>query len=132
MIGTSAPGMNIKMLQWKEGLTVLFVDDSKGMHSSKGSSSTASPVHTSTGSAGTPETGGYNWQLDATEGKTATCKINGKEYDLTQGTVFVIKSRGNVADVHQLKRDLSGPLNTERIEKDAEIRKLLGLPDAPK
>src|ERR1051325_3905651 len=46
MIGTSAPGMNIKMLQWKEGLTVLFVDDSKGMHSSKGSSSTASPVHT--------------------------------------------------------------------------------------
>ena len=26
---TSAPGMNIVYLQWKEGLTVLFVDDSQ-------------------------------------------------------------------------------------------------------
>ena len=57
-IGTSAPGMNITFLRWKEGLMVLFVDDVKGSRISHGSGSTDSPVHTSTVSAGSPDTGG--------------------------------------------------------------------------
>ncbi len=88
-------------------------------------------------SAGSPDTGGYKCQLETTDGKSADYRINGKEYDLTNGTLFVIKAKGKQIEVHQLKRDLTkipfdaadckGP-----IEKDAEIRKLLGLGDLPR
>jgi hypothetical protein len=136
-IGTSAPGMNIAYLQWKEGLSVLFVDDVKGAHSSHGSGSTDNPVHTSTVSAGAPESGGYKCQLETKDGKSAKCTINGKDYDLSKGTLFVVKGKGEQAEVHQLQRDLTKiPFDTEAcrdpIQKDADIRKLLGLGELAK
>ncbi len=136
-ISTSAHGMNITFLRWEEGLMVLFVDDVKGRHSSGGSGSTDNPVHTATVSAGSPNTGGYKCQLETKDGKLANCRINGEDYDLSNGTLFVIKAKGEQVEMHQLKRDLTkipfdagdckGP-----IEKDADIRKLLGLSDLPK
>ncbi len=134
---TSAPGMNIVYLRWKEGLTVLFVDDVKGGHSSGGSGSTDNPVYTKIVSAGSPDSGGYKCQLETKDGKSAICGINGKDYDLSKGTLFVIKAKGEQVEVYQLKRDLTKiPFDThdckDPIEKDAEIRKLLGLGDLPK
>jgi len=136
-IGTSAPGMSISYLRWKEGLMVLFIDDVKGAHSSQGSGSTDNPVHTAKVTAGSPEAGGYECQIDTTDGKSARCSINGKEYDLSKGTLFVIKAKGEQAEVNQLKRDLTTiPFDAqgcrEPLQKDAEIRKLLGLSDLPK
>jgi hypothetical protein len=137
VIGTSAPGMNIQFLRWKEGLIVLFVDDVKGSHSSHGSGSTDNPVHTSTVSAGSEDAGGYQCVLETKDGKSANCRINGKDCDLSKGTLFVIKAKGDQVEVHQLKRDLTTiPFEVdgckEPLEKDAEIRKLLGLGDLPK
>ncbi len=136
-MGTSAPGMNIMFLRWKEGLKVLFVDDVEGGHRSGGSGSTEDPVHTKTVTAGSPETGGYECRLETTDGKSAICQINEQDYDLSKGTLFVIKSEGEKIEVHQLKRDLTTiPFDTENcrepIQNDAEIRKLLGLGDLPK
>jgi len=136
-IVTSAPGMNIVFLRWKEGLTVLFVDDVKGGHRASGSGSTDNPVQTEIVSAGSPDTGGYKCQLETTDGKSAICRINGKEYDLSKGTLFVIKAKDEQVEVHQLKRDLKKiPFDAhdckDPIEKDAEVRKLLGLGDLPK
>jgi hypothetical protein len=130
-IGTSAPGMSITFLRWKEGLMVLFVDNVKGSHRSGGSGSTDNPVHTQRGSAGDADAGGYQWQLQTTDGKSANCRINGKEYDLSKGTLFVIQATGEQVEVHQLQRDLSNiPLNAEgcreAVREDAEIRKVLG------
>jgi hypothetical protein len=130
-IGTSAPGMNITYLGWKEGLKILFVDDVKGSHSSRGSGATDNLVHTQSGSAGAVDAGGYKWQIETRDGKSATCQINGEEYDLSKGTLFVIKATGEQVEVHQLQRDLSTiPLDTEGcrepLQKDAEIRKVLG------
>jgi hypothetical protein len=137
MIDTAAPGMNSVYLQWKEGLTVLFVDDVKGGTSCQQSGSTDNPVHTSIVSAGDPESGGYKCQLETTDGKSANCRINGKEYDLSKGTLFVIKANGKQVEVHQLKRDLTTiPFDAdgyrEPLQKDTEIRKLLGLSELPK
>jgi hypothetical protein len=136
MIGTSAPGMNISFLRWTEGLMVLFVDDVKGHHSASGSGSTEDPVHTSTVSAGAPDVGGYTCLLETKDGKLADCFINGKAYDLSNGTLFVIKQKGERIEVHQLKRDLSKiPFDAkdcrDPIQKDVEIRKLLHLGDFP-
>ena len=93
-IGTTAQGMNIAFLRWKEGLMVLFVDDVKGSHHSNGSGSTENPIHTATISAG-PEIAGFRCQLETTDGKSAICRINGKKYDLSNGALFVIKAGAN-------------------------------------
>lgn len=131
---TTAPGMNITFLRWKEGLSVLYVDDVKGGHRSGGSGSTRNPVHTATIVAGSPKSGGYECKLESKDGKSAICRINGKDYDLTKGTLFVIKSNEEKAEVHQLKRDLTIIPFDEKtcrkpIQEDEEIRKLLGLDD---
>ena len=136
-MGTSAQGMNITFLRWNEGLKVLFVDDVKGGTSSSGSGSTDNPVHTQIVSAASPDTGGYKCQLETKDGKSAICRINGKDYDLSRGALFVIKAKGEQVEVHQLKRDLSTiPFDTDHgrhpLQKDAEIRKLLGLGDLAK
>jgi len=116
---------------------VLFVDDIKGGHSSEGSGSTHNPVHTTIVSATSPDTGGYECQLETKDGKSATCRINGKTLDLSNGALFVIKAKKEQVEVHQLKRDLTTiPFDNEDcrepVQKDAEIRKLLGLGDLPK
>ena len=135
-MGTSAQGMTITFLRWNEGLKVLFVDDVKGGHSSSGSGSTDNPVHTQIVSAASPDTGGFKCQLETKDGKSAICRINGKDYDLSRGALFVIKAKGEQVEVHQLKRDLTKiPFDSgdcrKPIESDAEIRKLLALGDVP-
>ena len=101
-----------------------------------GSGSTDNPVHTETVTVGSPDAGGYECRLETKDGKTAICRINGKEYDLSNGTLFVIKAKGEQVEVHQLKRDVATiPFDTndckEPIQTDAEIRKLLGLVELP-
>jgi hypothetical protein len=68
--------------------------------------------------------------------RVLTVRINGKEYDLSKGVLFVIKAKGDQVEVHQLQRDLTAiPFDVngckEPLVKDAEIRKLLGLDDLP-
>ncbi len=135
-ISTVASGMNIRFLKWTEGLMVLFVDDVNGPHTSSGSRSTENPVNTSIVSAGAPDAGGYTCLLETKDGKLADCFINEKAYDLSNGTLFVIKQKGERIEVHQLKRDLSRiPFDAkdcrDPIQKDVEIRKLLDLGDFP-
>lgn len=127
--------MSFLSLRWKEGLRLLFVDDLKGEHASRGSGSTESPIHTVVGSAGPANGARCAWKLETQDGKSAKLTINGKDYDLSQGTLFVIKASGDEIDVHQLKRDLSTiPLEVEsclvQLKKDAEITKILGIGNA--
>jgi hypothetical protein len=87
--------------------------------------------------AGAADTGGYRCVLETKDGKLVNCRINGKEYDLSKGTLFVIKAKGHQVEVHQLKRDLTIiPFDAdgckETLEKDKEIRELLGLADLGK
>jgi hypothetical protein len=129
--------MNYTFLVWQEGLRVLFVDDAKGAHGSRGGGCTDNPVYTVSGSAGSAGAGGYTWQIDTRDGKSADFKLNGTEYDPTQVALFVVKTKGDQVEVHQLSRDLSAvPLDAdgcrEALEKDAEVRQLLGLGELPK
>jgi hypothetical protein len=136
-MGMSAPGLNIAFLRWKEGLRVLVVDDVTGQHGSHGTGSTDNPVYTATVSAGDADAGGYTCRLETRDGKSAACRINGKEYDLSKGTLFVIKAKGAQTEVHQLRRDLAAvPFDLQgcrkAVEKDAEIQRRLRPADGPK
>lgn len=80
------------LLQWEEGLSVSIVDDSQGEHQSSGSGSTEDPVWRGEGSI-TSETGqDITWQVETTDGRTARFFINEQPYNLTQGTLFLIKT----------------------------------------
>ncbi len=70
-------------------------------------------------------------------GKAATFRIDGNAYGLSQGAVFVLKTKADKVEVHQMKRDLSAvPFDVEGcrefLKKDAEILKALGGGDLPK
>ena len=69
--------------------------------------------------------------------KTATFKIDGKEFDLTKGAVFVLKAKGDRVEVQQLNRDLAAitfdaDACREFLKKDAEIQKIFGMGDPAK
>lgn len=119
-------------VQWKEGLAVLVVDDiaGGGNRSYGGHSSSSNPFHTSTGSVTSNDGRRYAWELKSRDGQTADFRLEGVGYDLAQGTVLVVRTKGGKAKVVQLTRDLSG-LSPDTascqafIEKDAEMMKLL-------
>ncbi len=132
----SAPGMSCTYIYWKEGLRVLLVDDAKGTHHSEGHGSSSNPVFTEKGGAGPGDGVGYKWQAETKDGTTATFRIDGKEYDLTEGTVFAVKDKGGRVEVRQLTRDLIVlPFDADAcrnfVRKDAEIREIFGAGDAP-
>jgi hypothetical protein len=43
-----------------------------------------------------------------TDGKTWAVTVNGKAYDLEDGALFLVRTRGGDAKVTQLKQDLAG------------------------
>ena len=111
---------------------LLLVDDVKGGHSVK---TTHEDIRkggfTQSGSSGANDGRGYKWKFETKDGKAASFRIEGKEYDLSKGTLFVIKEKAEQADVRQFKRDLSTiPFDfdgcLEFLEKDDEIQKVFG------
>lgn len=133
-IATSAPGMNITLVKWKEGLTVIFVNDVPGAHATKGAGSTVDPLYHQTGTGGSGAVS-YQWEIDTPDGKAAACRVNGKEHNLANGALFVFKAKADGVEVHQLDRDISGiPFDAdgckEPLRKNAAVAKILGLDNA--
>jgi hypothetical protein len=137
-IASAYPDVSFTYLKWKEGATLMLVDDvHMGNRHSGGSSSTNNPVYSGAGSTMSADGRGYKWQVETTDGKAVKFTIDGKEYDLSKGAMFVMKTKGEKVEVHQLKRDLSTiPFDNakcqEALTKDAEIMKLLGPAELPK
>jgi hypothetical protein len=52
----------------------------------------------------------FDWEIETTDGRTARFRIDGVVYDLSQGTVFLVRSEGGQIEVDQLQRDLAGTL----------------------
>lgn len=94
-------------MQWNEGLTILIWDDITGSHSNHGSGSSSDPVFRQSGQAESPDGRSYSYQVETEDGITARFTIDGKAFDLSQGTLFLVKTRGAEASVQQLSRDIS-------------------------
>jgi hypothetical protein len=109
----------------------MVVDNIKGTHSSDGSGSTDDPTYRSIVSASSPTSAGYELQLETTDGKISSCRINGKTFDLAKGGLFLIRAAGDQVEVRQIDRDLKSIVFDSKrcldyVEKDAEIRTILG------
>jgi hypothetical protein len=120
-----------RFAQWKQGLSLLIVEDTRGSGEGEGD------FYHYEFSAENDHGLRWNCRLDTRDGKTATCRINNKQFDLSQGALFVIKAKEDGVHVHQLKRDLSSlPLDGDAVREflgnDAEVRKIFGVKDEEK
>ncbi len=118
-------------MQWKEGLTILIWDDIRGSHSNHGSGSSSDPVFRQSGQAESPDGRSYSYQVETEDGITARFTIDGKAFDLSQGTLFLVKTRGAETNVRQLSRDLSEvPFTNEALremaQSDPDVAALIG------
>jgi hypothetical protein len=59
------------------------------------------------GSQGNLDGQHVKWKCVTADGKTGQITINAKEYDLAQGALFLVSSKGILIRVRQLQRDLS-------------------------
>lgn len=130
VLTSSGSGVSFTYLKWDSGQRILLVDNVGNGRGSTSSSTTSDPLNHSKGYAGPDGPGGYKWTCDSSA-TTTTFKIDGKEYDIANGTVFVVKAKDGKTEVSQLKRDMTAfPYEAEgckqAIEKDEEIQKLLG------
>jgi hypothetical protein len=156
---SSWPDTSFFFYKWKEGATILLVNNNGGDWGHGGGMSSRDPFYKEYGDFVLRDARGFNikdgkknpgykWTIETKDGKTVTFKIDGKEYDLSKGELFVtkVKGEGEPVEVHQLKRDLSAiPFEINKpgkpgtadkcqdyLKKDAEVMKLLGAGDLPK
>jgi hypothetical protein len=97
------------LLQWSEGLSITIVDDIEGEHQSSSSGSTQDPVSRVRGSARGHEGQHITWRVETTDGKGALFFLNEQLYDLSQGTLFLIKTSGGSVQVRQEQRGHNRP-----------------------
>jgi len=127
-----------QFLRWKEGLSVLLVDDNPGGARSGLNFRAGGPAEGGDNYWGMVPAerpgirSGVEWHLTAADGKKAfNLTIDAREYDFSKGTLFVIKTKGvRFIEILQLKRDLSvvPPGATQcrdYIKNDAEVMKFL-------
>ena len=101
-------GGSYTLLQWKEGLSISIVDDSPGGHQSSGSGSTEDLVWRGQGSISSQNGQEITWRVETEDGKTAKFFINEQAYDLTQGTLFLIKTNSGSPQITQHQSRHSG------------------------
>lgn len=105
-------GTGYRFMRWQEGLAIMIWYDFRG---DSGSSSTSSggglsgpPTYTIHGYAESEDGERFEWEVETTDGKTARFRLDGKPYDLSRGTLFLVRIEDGRADVTRLERDLSG------------------------
>lgn len=108
MVAAKVGQASYTFLHWKEGLRVMIWFDMAAQISGEGSGSTDDPVHRVMGHAAASDGRRVDWRLETENGTTATFSIAGQTYDLTEGTLFLVRTQGGDVRVQQLSRDLSG------------------------
>lgn len=99
----------------------LFYDGNAGFGTEAGSSTNGRIEWHSTVKSGDGRA--VHLKVGTTDGKAWTVTVNGKEYGLDDGAVFLVQTRGASAKVTQVKQDLSALQPTsetwQRLAKDS-------------
>ncbi len=106
---TNVGGGSLVFYRWDEGpAAVMICSDIQAGASSEGERlSGPPPVRKEIGFISSPDGRRFDWQLETSDGRSVNCQLDGKEYDLTKGTLFLVTTKGGKATVEQLSRDLS-------------------------
>lgn len=92
--------------RWEEGLVLMIWHDVSESSMCEGSGSTTDPAYRLQCYAESKDGRRVDWEVQTADGRTARFRIDGISYDLSDGALFIIKTRDG-ARVIQLQRDLS-------------------------
>jgi hypothetical protein len=117
--------------RWPDGPVLMICTDVQGSTNSGDSISGPPWIRKEQGAASSPDGRKVEWQLETTDGRNIQCRLDGKEYDLSKGALFLVKSKGGPTEVQQICRDLSAvapDANScmEFARKDPEVSTFLG------
>ncbi len=116
-IGGAVGGTSYTMLVWEEGLRILLWSDVVGTADSAGSGPTEDGVYQQSGGAEARDGRAYGYSLETRDGVTADFAIDGTQYGLGEGALFLVSTEGGTNSVRQLDADLSAiPATNEGIE----------------
>lgn len=103
----SVAGVSYSFHQWAQGLSVMIWHDLDGGGSCGGSGSTSDPIYRVTCTAEDRNGRSLEWQIHTTDGMDAEMWINGDEYYLADGKLFLIDYQDGAVHIVQFQRDLS-------------------------
>jgi hypothetical protein len=103
------PDLSFRFFHWENGLNLLLVDDiQQGNREHESSVGPAdNPVRRHRGSASTADGRTYAWQLETKDERTGKFTVDRREYDLSKGTLLLVKTQGKTVQVLQLDRPLA-------------------------
>jgi hypothetical protein len=119
--------------RWKDGRAFMLCCDIAGGAGSTGISMSGPPqVWKAEGDVSANDGRRLDWRLELTDGRNLKCWVNGKEYDMSKGGLFLVKTKSGKTEVEQIDQDLSAvPADVEGcrsfVRKDPAISKLLGI-----
>lgn len=93
--------------RWEEGLVLMIWHDVSESSMCEGSGSTTDPVYRLQCYAESKDGRRVDWEVQTADGRTAQFRIDDISYDLSDGALFIIKTRDGETRVIQLQRDLS-------------------------
>jgi len=95
-------------LRWKDGPDVMICCDiwEGGSHGHKVSGGPPW-VEQQIGTLASHDGRSFSYELETTDGRGLKCRLDGKEYDLAKGTLFLVNTKGAKRKMEQLSRDLS-------------------------
>ena len=117
---------------WGDGTAILVWVDTEGQ-AGGGAMTSADGAHYR-GRARSPDGRHLEWDCKSADGKTGPVTINGATYELANGAVFLVTTRGGNNDVRQIQRNLSG-ISVSResldglVKLDADVAKFLAEAD---
>jgi hypothetical protein len=98
----------IAFYRWEQGQTVMIGTDIRFGSTSSGESVTGPPwVRKQEGSIAGQDGRTLAWRLEHKEGQKITCRLNGTDFDLEKGNLFLVKSSDGKIEIEQTSQDLS-------------------------
>ncbi|MFN8443534.1 MAG: hypothetical protein U0175_22340 [Caldilineaceae bacterium] len=106
---------------WPQGLRLMLWTDIIDSTNHDGASRTGDPIYRQKDFAQAKDGRRLDWQLETTNGITATLQIDTQQPDLADGMLFLVKTAGGSTEIQQLAYDLSSlPLSIESCQRVAE------------
>jgi hypothetical protein len=104
----SIEGVSYTFHQWAQGLSVMIWHNLlPGTSSCGGSGSTSDPIYREECTVEDADGRSLEWQIHTTDGVTAEMWINGTEYNLANGRLFLIEYQNDTPQIVQLQDNLA-------------------------
>jgi hypothetical protein len=104
----SVEGAGYTLMRWQEGLAIMIWQRDTNYLMCEGGGSTRDPVYELNCQAESEDGYRLDWTVQTADGETSQLEMGNATYDLSGGTLFLVRLGEGGIEVIQLDRDLSG------------------------